>query len=139
MMLPRFRVRALMAIVALTALTMSGSYWLVGWTDAAERYRIRAKEYAEEEDKCRGLARVLRHDPTYADKGAMLRWLAAHRNKTLSSSVMAVPPEEWAAYWKFEAVRLEKKADNYAELQRKYVDASRRPWVPIAYDQPPPN
>jgi hypothetical protein len=54
-------------------------------------------------------------------------------DKSIMNKVKADKPQ-----WLEEAPRIEKVIAYHAAMQRKYEDATRRPWLPVAPDPPEP-
>jgi hypothetical protein len=116
----RFTIKRIMLAVAALALIMGGLrvVWL------RDRYQKTAAYYAMMENLHRDFVRFVEESERAEEQLAL----------AFGEKAARADKEQQAA----EARRIQRQADYYAALRRKYEQAARRPWNLVDPDPPPP-
>jgi hypothetical protein len=145
MRLPRFRVRALLILVALAGISAGG---IVLWGRSVEYVR-RAESADSHEKSCDNLAKrwfAVGPDNLNLSRGYDYGILPPHpddsqRVAELLAKLPPPSPEELKAFLdsaRRTGASSERRRDYYAALRRKYCRAARYPWLPVSPDPPEP-
>jgi hypothetical protein len=139
---PRFRLWTLLVLVAIIALGLGGEMMRrrrAGYLRAAAEHATKAARYGQFVEAVLGMARDW--DQRAVDEAEM-----AQKSAVLALESFAIEQREQvernkkrAIRRREDAARIAKLANYHAAMKRKYQQAARYPWLPVAPDLPKPD